>query len=165
MDKDATPQSAAAKALEAFEDDSPNQSLPLSIRLVDQLDRAKKLEELLERSIEEALDLLPSQVAAMRAVRAGSGTLDELTASLGLVQGTAELIIESLADRDLAILAPDGSLGLTESGNAMLDRAEGIRLRVADLASSRLSEHQVKRLADAVSGMQELSSARLLPRA
>ena len=165
MDKDATPQFLVGNASEGLDAEGQMSNLPLAIDLLDQLERAKQLDELIRRAVEDALDLLPSQLEAMGALRAGASTTGELTTVLGLVDGTAQPIMESLSKRGLALLLPDGSVSLTEAGNATLDRAEGIRFQVVDIASARLSEHQAKKLTDSLSAVQRLSSAQRLPRA
>ncbi|WP_187996215.1 hypothetical protein [Flaviflexus equikiangi] len=145
--------------------EGPTPHLHLSVSLLDQIDRARQVDELLDRAVEDVTGLKPSEVKALKLVDSGAHRLEDLADALGLVDDAAATVVDALIQRALLVRDTSNLLHLTEAGAAMVDRADAIRIRSADLASTRLNDHQIERLTATLDLMRGLSSERQLPRA
>lgn len=141
--------------------EGPTENVSLAVAILDHVDDACEMSRLLDRAVEDALDLRSSQVEALKAIGSAPMHAGMLGSQLGLVDGAVGPTLDSLLDRGLVFQDGSGLLHLTEAGLATVDRSDAIRLRSADLASSKMSRSQLRDLVD----IDLLSSERQLRRA
>lgn len=159
-DEDATDESGILRLLRREE---PTENMSIAVGLLDRIEQARWMGEVLDRAVEEALNLKPAQVNALKVIAGGPCTLETLSIRLGFIDEAAAPIVDSLIERGFVLAAPTGLFHATEAGLATVDRAEAIRYRSADLASSQLGAEQLEEL---VSGIDaRVSSERRLRRA
>lgn len=173
---DSVSEQAGNGVLEALRGHEPTDRLLFSVELLDRIEEARSIDQRLDRAVEEALEVTPSERRALVLIRGGVTDIEDLSRELGLPEQATGVLFDALRERGFVIVTETGPsaeseteasavIALTERGAATVDRSEAIRYRTADLISTRLSDEQVETLSASMSQVADISSARQLPRA